>query len=560
MNKPLPLAAGKDNNLGLHRVFRHLPDDFAKSLVAGCLSSDSGALNQAIDAAIRVSGFRDASKAPAAQLIQPVLDRTLDGDDRLASALLRTWADSQAQLRAVVEAMLHAEQLPVQPPDYRRKRFLDQWTHEQWRHACDVVLKDREDLDRNEAALMISLASGRLPPADEPIESPLFREWLEKLRELALDAPEWNEADAFSSEVKQLLEANQTERVAGLLEALRSDIHRLQTNFVDELRYLAIDLSDVMHAATEGQRLDVARAFITTLVKKLTGYKPIRPQAPVRDEEEKRALKRGQHEQEILRLVREWEAFKANAAAEAANNARKQEDGAATAADGPPAVPQDVAKLVAERDKAQHEASRLREASNGAKLEKDQLREEISEIRRQLRQSEEDVRYWRGVHVDERSGGNNHAGTPEAPANVIEAIKRAEAAFPNELTFALNSKSHKNPPFQRPGDVFTALAWLATEFRRMRLQPAAGTDFDKSIKEACSGWFYAPNQSDVTMGQNREWYRAVAGGKTWELSCHIGTGTSGDPQNVIRIALAWDEAQRRVVVGYIGPHQRNSQS
>ena len=568
MNRPTHDAAAEDGYLALHRIFRRMPEELAQSVVAGCLNHRSDALNDAIDdSGIRVNGFRDASKAPASQLIQPVLDHAADGDDRLASALLRTWTDSQAELREAVEAVLRAEGLPPEEPDYKGKRFRAEWDYEQWLQVHEAVLKDRDDLDQNEATLMLSLASGRMPPTDEPIQSPMFCEWLEKLSELPFDAPEWDEANAFANEVERLFEENLIEQVTGFLEELHSDLQRLQTNFEDELRYLAIDLSGVMEAVVEEDLLDEARALIAGLSAELEDYKPIRPQAPVREEEETRARQRALRERDLLDLASKWKEARAAAAEAAANAPEQEEDGTPTPPDEQSATPEEVAKLAAERDQAQRradsladEANRLREASSGFELEKTQLREQISELKRGLRQAEETAQHWREAHVAERLRTDDSAETPQAPANVLEAIEQAEAAFPKELTFALNSKSHRRAPFQRPGDVFKALEWLAMEFRHMMSRPEAGRDFDKSLKERCSGWFYAANQSERTKGQNREWYQTIAGGKTWELSRHIGTGASGDPQNIIRIAFAWDAALRCVVVGYIGPHQRNSQS
>ena len=44
------------------------------------------------------------------------------------------------------------------------------------------------------------------------------------------------------------------------------------------------------------------------------------------------------------------------------------------------------------------------------------------------------------------------------------------------------------------------------------------------------------------------------------MEMHVGKGTSFDPQNTIRIAFDWDEEEQRVVVGYIGRHQKNRRS
>ena len=39
---------------------------------------------------------------------------------------------------------------------------------------------------------------------------------------------------------------------------------------------------------------------------------------------------------------------------------------------------------------------------------------------------------------------------------------------------------------------------------------------------------------------------------------HLGKGASFDPKSTIRIGFAWDDERRRVVVGYVGRHQRTT--
>ena len=49
-------------------------------------------------------------------------------------------------------------------------------------------------------------------------------------------------------------------------------------------------------------------------------------------------------------------------------------------------------------------------------------------------------------------------------------------------------------------------------------------------------------------------------GRGYQLDEHIGKGTTFDPQNTIRTALAWDDERRLVVIGYVGLHQRPRRS
>ena len=82
----------------------------------------------------------------------------------------------------------------------------------------------------------------------------------------------------------------------------------------------------------------------------------------------------------------------------------------------------------------------------------------------------------------------------------------------------------------------------------------------QSHSEACTGWTYKTSQREESIAKYREWYETLADGKTWYLGAHIGKGTSRDPRHTIRIGFVRDEEDNRVIVGFIGLHQRNRQS
>ena len=147
-----------------------------------------------------------------------------------------------------------------------------------------------------------------------------------------------------------------------------------------------------------------------------------------------------------------------------------------------------------------------------------------------------------------RASGNDD---PISVDSVREAIVLAQETFPDRLLVKLNSKSDQDTSFESPGEVFDVLAWLATAY---------GEAPPDLIAEACPGWFYKPNQSETTMGRFRDWYQIRVDGTTWQLSSHVGKGSSRDPRRTIRIAFARDEANDRVIVGFVGVHQRNRQS
>ena len=152
---------------------------------------------------------------------------------------------------------------------------------------------------------------------------------------------------------------------------------------------------------------------------------------------------------------------------------------------------------------------------------------------------------------------------PETPsvASVSEAIAAARADFPGTLAIALNSASEEDSPFKRPNEVYTALEWLATGYSGIRLNPP-GTDpeFERRLKEKCPGWFYSPKQSDTAKGMFKADYETTLESRTYTLDQHIGKGTKGDPQYMIRIAFDWDDDLKKVIVGYVGRHQRTQAS
>ena len=163
-------------------------------------------------------------------------------------------------------------------------------------------------------------------------------------------------------------------------------------------------------------------------------------------------------------------------------------------------------------------------------------------------------KHWRGAYIDERRQARVPDGEPvaaEAVQSVREAIAQAREMFPDRLLIKLNSRSNEDSPFANPSEVLVALVWLATVYRH---GPA------ESIAEACPGWSYKSKQAPTTVGRFPDWYRTTVNGTVWKLVAHVGKGTGHDPKHTIRIAFAWDEQNERVIVGFVGRHQRTQLS
>ena len=203
-----------------------------------------------------------------------------------------------------------------------------------------------------------------------------------------------------------------------------------------------------------------------------------------------------------------------------------------------------------ENDRLQSENNRLVQESAGLEAVKQSLDSENSEPRTKPLQSRDLGEYWQRFYA-----------ASEQLGCVNDAVLRAMELFPKQLVFALNSKSDKDSPFQKPDEAFAALAWLATDYHHLRwTQPGKDPRFDERLRKSCSGWSYKPHQANVTKQQFAEWYTTKFEGRPYKLDEHLGKGTSADPQNTIRIAFAWDEDRSQVIVGYIGQHQKNRRS
>ena len=175
-----------------------------------------------------------------------------------------------------------------------------------------------------------------------------------------------------------------------------------------------------------------------------------------------------------------------------------------------------------------------------------------------MRISETNEVNWRIAY--EAEVRSKDASAPEPIPAEVETVRRAvdlaRTRYRDRLVFRLNKKSDQDYNYSRPKEVWDALEWLATTYHDSQTGEAQIIDLNESIRNTCGGWEYKSNQTDITFNMYREWYTTTKDGKTYELRKHLSKGTGRD-SNVIRIAFNWDEQSQRVIVGYIGPHQRS---
>ena len=553
------------------QIFHVLSEDFRRRVVKRALKhrSESKALRRQRGAALRrlrVDGYRDASRAPRPKLLQPVLEGIEYHDQDLARAVLNHWVDSHGKLRDQAAEYLARRGMPVpEPPDARFDGF---WTAEEWRSEREAMTAAVDGtIDPDSGGLMLCLLARRFP-APPPLVSPLFRDWLDILQDLRPNAPEWEEADTLIKWMEDLRHSKERELLGFCREQIAGLCRSLRERFGEELGYLDID-PDPWPALVEDRAalIESALPLVIFLEVGLEAYAPIRPQAASRAEEIERAVKRTACEDAIFEAVEAWRERVAEPdPPEEDASGKEAEAGEARPASGvagrtaPEAEPtsraprdeddstrREIEALRKDRDRLATDNRTLREEKALGEEEAGRLREEVSRSRRM-------EEHWRRAYVEERRQARTRGGEPVGPEpveSVREAIAQAREMFPDRLLIKLNSRSNEDTPFANPPEVLDALAWLATAYRN---GPA------DRIGKTCPGWFYKSNQSAATMGQFPDWYRTRVNGTAWKLAAHLGKGTSHDPHHTIRIAFAWDEPNERVIVGFVGVHQRNRTS
>ena len=536
-------------------IFHVMPEQFGLEVVRTALQhrpQASAGVRDRLNGRLRrlkVPGFRDGSRAKPAQLELPVLDRILDRDDRLAGAVLRCWEEASAGLRNVVAAYLADEQIEV-CTERRSDHFAATWPETEWKTHRAKVLEANAHLSFDAVGLMLVLLTGKHPAPDHDVPqvvSPRFHRWLDELDALLPTAPEWGDAEEFGESVIRLAQAKGAELLLLVFERRKAAVDAVVDGYADELAYLGIDYAD--WKKLEGRDPLSEASVAESLAKALAAYRPLRPQAASRDEEIKRAVERTRCEEAVLKFAAEWNALPKNAF-----EPDDEED--------EPEPPVDVGRLAEELAEARAELLRVTaahaelrekheevsEANRGLRLSKEQLDGELGELRAELDRRRQAEERWRLAYIEACKLGRDAQGesAPEI-ATVKDAVDLAEHAFADELVVALNGKSDLGIPFAKPAEVFDALAWLATCYRRPGSPP---------IGESCPGWFHKPDQTGTTMGRFRQWYETSFGGRNFEVSNHIGKGASFDPKSTIRIGFAWDDQLGRVVVGFVGRHQR----
>ena len=588
--------------IGLGAVFLRIDPDFRDNLVSQCLLGRERAspkaregLNKAINDAVFIDGFRNASMAPSTMLLQQVLDLVISRSD-LAGAGLRVWVESQEPLREEITAHLDACGVVTKEFDFPGDSIPMDFDDFALLEARRSFLESHPDSDAEEVSLLIQLIAGKLAFDDESEDEEsnfvetLLNDTFEELDLLPPHAPEWETAvPEFVEQLTALMGAK--EQVRKRAATLDSEFAAIREQYAELIQFFQWNSH---RWATANLRypgeLPLAYDRSVELKEMLSRYGPIHERAPAAPEELDRARMRSELMPRIL------EAGKAlDEIMEPGDDPDNDESKPARLPDGGPGSgpinsgpsPENPPDPDPEPE-SQQSGNFMDGATGGQEISHlDQLKEPLSCSiedylllrleNRELEQENDDldleVQSLKEQLFESRSQGEglklaiasqgNDAGRGEgAPAfdDVTEAVESARERFAGRLLFQLNSGSAlEGNSFKWPDRFWRALEWLATSYYDSRTGLAAITDLDESCRSA-SGMWYKSSQHDVTMAAYRNWYTTKVGGRNIWLQEHIGKGTGFDPRRTIRIAFDWDRALQQVIIGYIGRHQRTSAS
>ena len=538
-----------------------------------------------------IPGFNnDPLRAMSPLLKQQLLER-LDLNPDLEGLIVSTWADTEPQLREAVSERIDS----LDPLSHEG----DEIDEELWDAQVSMLAAENSDYDEDDILLMTKVcfaqakikadadredgqvgADNKPAPRDPfPMEETLDAV-LESLRDMPAGFPQWSDAvPRFVASLNELIDEKQNELIQ--VRGLMTDLDHIQDAFETELAFFRHggeewDTPVVAMLLAVDSGIDESTRRLAELKDALASYHQIKERADNLAEERERREKRHDLEETIEGMLHEIDKLSHAAAAEAEPAAAPAEDIQLQPQLEAYSELQDELNLLRgeyealissnhalKQDSASIEGKvrALEGEIAGLNADKLTLTEEVAELRDQLRISETNEVNWRIAYEAEVK--SKDASAPEPIPAEVESLRRAvdlaRARYGDRLVFRLNKKSDQDYNYSRPKEVWDALEWLATTYHDSQTGEAQTIDLNESIRNTCGGWEYKSNQTDITFNMYREWYTTTKDGKTYELRKHLSKGTGRDA-NVIRIAFAWDEDSERVIVGFVGPHQRSRSS
>jgi len=205
-------------------------------------------------------------------------------------------------------------------------------------------------------------------------------------------------------------------------------------------------------------------------------------------------------------------------------------------------------------DYAVAENAKLQKERDEAIARRDELEQELQAAKANL-----EMMYQYRSEADQAESVPAAASTSVQFSSVLEATQFAEEKFRSNLVFLDSAfDAAANSPFQRPERVFEAFQAIDDVCREWRASLGAGSSMG-SWKQAFQrrGFDYKDDISQTTRTKYGDEYTFVYDGRKLLFEKHITQGAK-QPQKCFSIHMYRDDEERRIVIGYVGRHLRNT--
>jgi hypothetical protein len=188
--------------------------------------------------------------------------------------------------------------------------------------------------------------------------------------------------------------------------------------------------------------------------------------------------------------------------------------------------------------------------------EKDEARNQIAELTRELEAQKE---AWQGFKGQRPAAPMTETPAARSPArSVVEAVERAQGDFAQTLTFLPNAiESARQSPYRAPDKVYALFQALDELTQTWQLKGSIGTGWHDALKPR--GFDYAEFISPTARGKFGHEYTFHYEGQPVLCENHVTIGARS-ADTCISIHWHRDEARKRLVIGWCGKHLTNTQS
>ncbi len=251
-------------------------------------------LDTALKHILQIRGFRNPTNAPLSMLTSAVTGG-FDRSSETVAAVLTLWQEANANLFELLSKFLIGEKVALNPINPHTKYFTGLQAISVMDRHQKIFHQRFPDLDEDDIFLMYLCLRGiffePLSPDEKEEDVSQFEEsragyiwvdWLEQLRQLSVEAPEWAVVDGFISEVQVIAQTKNEERQSLVdLQLALNELCKIlagQPEFVEEFA----GCSDWQADLCPSEKVIAATEKITELRQTFEEYKALEQLPPVR--------------------------------------------------------------------------------------------------------------------------------------------------------------------------------------------------------------------------------------------------------------------------------------